>query len=197
MHIGRARIAAALVLVALHAAIMQGVGAQEAAVVPYGVRNSAAPVELDAFAFLVGKWKGIAKVRLENGGYTEHDVIWIGRYVLDGMAIADEGYFVGPNGGSTLGGFSLRSFDPRSRSWIIDFVNVGSSFVRRQVNPRTGSVQVDEALVVVSAEDDTTLAREYYQLPSKDTFVYRIDLSRDGGKSWDTGSYEMTMTRVE
>ena len=25
----------------------------------------------------------------------------------------------------------------------------------------------------------------------------KIDLRRDGGKSWDTGSYEMTMTRVE
>jgi hypothetical protein len=197
MHIGRARIEAALVLVALHPATTEGIAAQEAAVVPYGVRNSAAPVELDAFSFLVGKWKGIAKVRLENGDYAENDVIWIGRYVLDGMAIADEGYSVGPDGAMTLGGYSLRYFDPTSRSWTIDFVNVVRSFVRRQVSPRTGSVQLDEASVVVSAEDDTAMIREYYQLSSKDSFVYRADLSRDGGKSWDPGSYEMTMTRVE
>jgi hypothetical protein len=154
-------------------------------------------VALDAFSFLVGKWKGIAKVRLENGDYRSDDVVWIGRYVLDGMAIADEGYFVAPGGALTLGGYTIRFFDPRSRSWTIDFVNVASSFVRRQVNPRTGSVQLDGTSVVVSAEDDTAMIREYYQLSSKDSFVYRADLSRDGGKSWDTGSYEMTMTRVE
>jgi hypothetical protein len=154
-------------------------------------------VELDAFSFLVGKWKGIAKVRLENGDYREDDVVWIGRYVLDGMAIADEGYFVAPGGALTLGGYTIRFFDPRSRSWTIDFVNVASSFVRRQVSPRTGSVQLDGTSVVVNAEDDTAMIREYYQLSSKDSFAYRADLSRDGGKSWDTGSYEMTMTRVE
>jgi hypothetical protein len=197
VHIGIARIGAALVLVALHAAKTEGIVAQEAAVVPYGVRNSAAPVELDAFSFLVGKWKGLAKVRLENGDYAEHDLVWIGRYVLDGMAIADEGYSVGPGGALTLGGYTIRFFDPRSRSWTIDFVNVASSFVRRQVNPRTGSVQLEGTSVVVSARDDTAMAREYYELPSKDSFVYRIALSRDGGKSWDTGAYEMTMTRVE
>ena len=197
MHFSRDRIGAALVLVALHSATMEGVVAQEAAITPYGVRNSAAPVELDAFSFLVGKWKGIAKVRLENGGYAEDDVIWIGRYVLDGMAIADEGYSVAPDGAMKLEGYSIRYFDPRNRSWTIEFVNVARSFVRRQVTPRAGSVQVDEASVVINAEDDTTIGREYYSVSGNDSFVYRIDLSRDGGKSWDTGSYEMTMTRVE
>ncbi len=197
MHFRRNRIGAALVWVALHTATMEGVVAQEAAITPYGVRNSAAPVELDAFSFLVGKWKGIAKVPLANGGHAEHELIWIGRYVLNGMAIADEGYSVGPGGVATFAGFSIRSFDPGSRSWTIDFVNVLRSFVRRQVNPRTGSVQRNEASVVISAEDDTTMYREYYQLPSKDRFVYRLDLSRDGGKTWDTGSQEITMTRVE
>jgi hypothetical protein len=113
------------------------------------------------------------------------------------MAIADEGYSVAPGGAMTLGGYSLRYFDPRSRSWTIDFVNVANSFVRRQVNSRTGSVQLDEAQVVVSAEDDTTIIREYYSVSGNERFVYKADLSRDGGKSWDTGSYEMTMTRVE
>jgi len=171
--------------------------AQEAAIAPYGVRNPAAPVELDAFSFLVGKWKGIARVRLESGEYREDDVLWIGRYVLDGMAIADEGYSVGLGGASTLGGYSIRFFDPRSRSWTIDFVNVASSFVRRQVNLRTGSVHVDGTSVVVSCGDGTAMIREFYQLSSKDKFAYRADLSRDGGKSWDTGPYEMTLTRVE
>ncbi len=198
MHVGRARVAAALVLVALQAALACGVVAQEAAVAPYGVRNPAAPAELDAFSFLVGKWKGSAKVRLENGDYTQYDTLWIGRYVLNGMAIADEGYAVDSDGASTLGGYTLRFFDPSNKSWAIDFVNVGNSFVRRQVNPRAGSVQADESsIVVVNAQDGTMLIREVYHLSGTDNFVYRAELSRDGGKSWDTGSYEMTMTRVE
>jgi hypothetical protein len=198
MHLG-ARIRVALVLIALHTAAMESVMAQARGlpVVPYGARNAAAPPELDAFSFLVGKWKGVAKVRLENGDYAENDVIWIGRYVLGGMAIADEGYSVGPGGAARLEGYSLRFFDPTNRSWTVDFVNVARSFVRHQVNPRTGSVQLDGASVVVSAEDDTTMGREYYRVSGKDSFVYTIDLSRDGGKSWDSGVYQMTMTRVE
>lgn len=197
MHFSRVRIGAALVLVVLHTATTDGVVAQEAAVVPYGVRNSAAPAELDAFSFLVGKWKGVAKVRLENGDYADYEVVWIGRYVLNGMAIADEGYSVSPGGDTRLEGYSLRFFDPSTRSWTVDFVNVARSFVRRQVSPRTGSVQLDGTTVVVSAEDDTTMGREYYRVSGNDSFVYTIELSRDGGKSWDSGSYEMTMTRVE
>jgi hypothetical protein len=42
-------------LIALHIATTQSVVAQEAAVVPYGVRNAAAPMELDAFSFFIGK----------------------------------------------------------------------------------------------------------------------------------------------
>jgi hypothetical protein len=183
-------------LIALHIATTESVVPQEVAVVPYGVRNAAAPQELDAFSFVVGKWKGVARVRLENGSYTEYDVIWIGRYVLDGMAIVDEGYSVGPDGATKLAGYSLRYFDPSNRSWTIEFVNVANSFVRRQVNPRNGSVQIDGASVVVSAEDDTAMAREYYRVSGNDSFSYRIELSRDGGKSWDS-PYEMAMTRVE
>lgn len=196
MHIGRARVAAALVSVTLHTATPEGVLAQEVAVVPYGVRSAAAPVELDAFSFFVGKWKGVARVRLENGSYMEYDTIWIGRYVLDGMAIVDEGYSVGPGGAAKLEGYSIRYFDPSTKSWTIEFVNVTNSFVRRQVSSRIGSVQIDGASVVVSAEDDTAMAREYYRVSGNDSFAYRIDLSRDGGKSWDS-PYEMTMTRVE
>ena len=50
---------------------------------------------------------------------------------------------------------------------------------------------------VVSADDGTTMGREYYQLSGQDGFAYRIDLSSDGGKTWDAGVYEIAMTRVE
>ena len=60
--------------------------AAESAITTYGERNPEAPAELDLFSFLVGKWSG--RKRLADGTHAEWT--WIGRYVLNGMAIADE-----------------------------------------------------------------------------------------------------------
>src|SRR5665213_415075 len=58
------------------------------AIASYGERNANAPSELDAFAFLIGKWEGGGKTRLPDGAFAEFSgVSWIGRYILDGMAV--------------------------------------------------------------------------------------------------------------
>jgi hypothetical protein len=49
----------------------------------------------------------------------------------------------------------------------------------------------------VEAADGDSLARESYEVSGRDRFIYRIDLSKDRGKTWDTGSVEFTMKRVE
>jgi hypothetical protein len=53
------------------------------AITTYGERNPNAPKELEAFAFLIGKWEGMGKVKLEDGKSAEFAVSWIGRYILD------------------------------------------------------------------------------------------------------------------
>lgn len=170
--------------------------AQEAAITTYGQENPAAPEELDVFSFLVGKWAGVGKTRLEDGSHAEFELTWIGRYILDGMAIADEIHSTTPDGSPYLG-ISIRYFDPRDRSWIIEYLNVSHSFLRRQVNARCGSVEPGGDAVVVKAEDGENISRESYRVSGNNRFAYRIDVSNDGGKSWDSGSIEMTMTRVE
>lgn len=62
----------------------------------YGERNADAPNELAVFSFLVGKWQGTGRVRLENGAFAEFPVSWIGRYILDGTVIADEMHSLAP-----------------------------------------------------------------------------------------------------
>jgi hypothetical protein len=170
--------------------------AYEAAITTYGLKSPTAPEELRAFSFLVGKWRGVGRTRLGDGSYAEFELTWIGRYILDGMAIADEIHSAAPDGSPYLG-ISIRYFDRESRSWIIEYLNVSSSFLRRQVNARSGSVKVDGDAVVVNAHDDRTVAREHYRRSGDRQFVYSIDISTDGGHTWDTGSIEMTMTRVE
>ena len=170
---------------------------QGPAVTVYGDRHEAAPEELDLFSFLIGKWEGSGKTRLADGTVAEYDgLTWIGRYVLDGMAIIDELHAPLPNGGRGLG-ITLRYFDRDSDAWVVEFLNVSNSFIRRQVNARSGAVEKDGSTVVVTSVSDESISREFYRVIDDDTFVYTIDLSNDGGQTWNRGSIEFTLNRVQ
>jgi hypothetical protein len=169
--------------------------ASEAAVTAYGEKNAQAPDQLNLFSFLVGKWKGTGTTKLSDGSQAHFELTWIGRYILNGMAIADEFHSLTPDGKPYLG-ISIRQFDTKHDSWIIEYLNVSNSFIRRQVNPQSGSVTLDAATVVVISEDGQTKIREYYRVPDHNHFIYSTDMSHDGGRSWDPVALEMTMTRV-
>jgi hypothetical protein len=171
--------------------------AQDSAITTYGDRHESAPEELDVFSFLIGKWEGSGRTRLPDGTVAEYDgITWIGRYILDGMAIADEGHMPLPDGGHGLG-VTFRYFDPANEHWIVEFLNVENSFIRRQVNAKSGSVEIDGTTVIVVSEDGQSSSREYYRVLGPDRFDYSIDLTNDGGETWDRGPIEFNLTRVE
>jgi len=167
-----------------------------ASITAHGEPNGQAPAELNLFAFLVGKWKGICKAHTAEGPPAEFELTWIGRYILNGMAIADEFHSRAPDGSPYLG-ISLRYFDTQLGSWIIEYLNVSSSFLRRQVNPYSGTVNVEGDAVVVISEDGQTRIRERYRALDRDHFTYTLDMSGDAGSSWAPVSLEMMMTRIE
>jgi hypothetical protein len=170
---------------------------QRPAITAYGDRREAAPVELDLFSFLIGRWEGSGKTRLADGTVAEYDgLVWIGRYALDGVAIIDELHAPLPGGGRGLG-ITLRYFDRDDDNWIVEFLNVSNSFIRRQVNARSGAVEKEGSTVVVASVSDESISREYYRVIDDNSFVYTIDLSSDGGGTWNRGSIEFTMNRVE
>ena len=82
-------------------------------------------------------------------------------------------------------------------SWIIEFLNVTLSFVRRQVNPQSGFVSQDSGSVTVIFEDAQTQFRETYRVLGQAHFTYTADMSPDGGRTWGPVLVEMTMMRVE
>jgi len=169
--------------------------AAEPAITTYGERNADAPAELDLFSFLVGKWSGTGRTRLADGSHVEwQGAIWIGRYILNGMAIADELHAPGPDGKMYLG-ITFRQFDTGHDAWIVEFLNIPNSFIRRQVNPSAGSVSREADSVVVISEDAQTRIRERYRLMDQNRFTYALDQSPDAGRSWDPVSLELTMTR--
>jgi len=171
--------------------------AQDSAITTYGSRHDSAPEELDVFSFLIGKWEGSGKTRLADGTVAEYDgLTWIGRYILDGMTIADELHTPQPDGSPGMG-ITFRYFDPENEHWIVEFLNVSYSFIRRQVNAESGSVETDGTTVIVVSENDQSIIREYYRVLGRNRFDYSIDLSNDGGETWNRGSIEFTMTRAE
>jgi hypothetical protein len=51
--------------------------------------------------------------------------------------------------------------------------------------------------VTVTSESPGVVVREHYQVANDKTFVYRLDMSNDGGKSWKEGQVEMTFRRSQ
>ena len=162
----------------------------------YGERNPRSPRELGAFDFLVGRWQGTGQTRLGSGRVAEYPVSWVGRYVLDGMAIADE--VRAPNqDGTPLLGITLRQYDDGRRTWVVEYINVTDSFIRKQVSGTAGSVVIDGNTVTIASESPGMSIRERYIVADRDHFVYRLDVSTDNGRSWDEGPIVMTFHRVE
>ena len=162
----------------------------------YGAIGAHTPQELRVFAFLIGKWDGTGKTRLPDGKFAEYPVTWIGRYILDGTAIADEVKAPGPDGSPYLG-ISFRQYDARRKIWIVEFLNVSGSFLRKQVNADAGAVTTTGQNVTVASESPALKVREHYLVPDNDHFTYRLDVSRDAGKSWQESEIEMAFRRVE
>ena len=161
----------------------------------YGEKNPASPQELSVFSFLIGKWQGQGKTKIEDGKFAEYDVTWIGRYILDGTAIADELHAPNPDGSPYLG-ISLRQYDAGRKTWIIEYLNVSGSFLRRQVNAQTGSVEVAGREVIVTSAAPGVVVRERYEVQNGAGFTYRLDVSNDQGKSWKEAQIEMTFRRA-
>jgi hypothetical protein len=183
-------------------ALAGGVSAKEAFPVTdqsktiYGEVNPGAPAELHVFSFLVGKWGGKGKTKLQDGTVAEFPVTWIGRYILDGTAIADEMHAPAPDGSPYLG-ISLRQYNRGRKTWTIEYLNVSGSFLRKQVNGTAGSVNVSGRDVTVASESPGVGILEHYLVPDHNHFTYRLDVSNDGGKNWTRGQIEMTLQRLE
>jgi hypothetical protein len=160
----------------------------------YGERSPRAPRELDVFAFLIGKWDGRGRTRLPDGKVAEYPVAWVGRYILDGTAIADEGHAPYPDGTPSLG-ITFRQYDQSRKTWVIEFLNVSESFLRRQVHDGAGSVAVSGRTVTVTSGSPGVIVREHYVVPDDDNWIYRLDSSNDGGRSWNEGAIEFTFRR--
>src|ERR671922_353575 len=88
-----------------------------------GKPNPNAPAALSRFAFLIGNWRCEAKVRLANGEWQTLQATWVGRFILDGYAIADEYRMTGSSGEVIVLGLNLRTYDATKQNWNMKWLN--------------------------------------------------------------------------
>ena len=85
--------------------------------------NPKAPAALSQFAFLFGQWRFDAKFKSPHGEWQTFHGTWIGRYILDGYAIADEYKMMGSGGELIVHGMNFRVYDAAKGVWNIKWLN--------------------------------------------------------------------------
>lgn len=85
----------------------------------FGMRNPNAPAELDRLAFLIGEWRCDARFLGEDGSWQKFRAEWVGRFALDGYAVADEFRLLDGAGRLLVLGLNLRTYEPARKKWYM------------------------------------------------------------------------------
>jgi hypothetical protein len=89
----------------------------------FGELNPHAPAALSRFAFLIGRWRCDAKLKSGDGEWQTFQATWVGRFITDGYAIADEYRMTGPSGQVLVLGANIRAYDPTKQIWNIKWLD--------------------------------------------------------------------------
>ena len=155
----------------------------------FGKISGVAP-ELARFAFLIGKWRFDAKVKLAGGEVITFRGTWIGRYILEGHAIADEYRMVDASGKLIVLGLNLRAYDAAKKMWNIKWLN-GLTGTWADLTPAelggvtyTGPSSLSYIFNETSPMDAAhTYSRVTYTNDAKNRFTWRGEKSSDR-KAW-------------
>jgi hypothetical protein len=161
----------------------------------YGTRNPAAPPEVDQFAFLVGRWHCDFTGNRADGSVMKGTADWRIRWIIDGHALQDEWTFADENGTVLNHGTMFRTWDAGKGHWTI--VEQGSTSPRFHFMT---AEKVGETMVMheeIETAGGKIKARRVFHDITPDSFQWRVDISRDGGTTWQEGVQRMSCRRVE
>jgi hypothetical protein len=152
----------------------------------FGKRNPNAPAALSRFAFLIGRWRCEARVRSADGHWQTFRATWLGRFILDGYAIADEYRMTGESGELIVLGMNFRVYDPSKKIWNIKWLNaLGGTWV--DLGPEElGGVGSDRQSIIYAFKEPMAghaYTRATYTNISKTHFTWRGEKSEDR-KAW-------------
>jgi hypothetical protein len=152
----------------------------------FGKPNPNAPAELSRFAFLVGRWRCEARVRSANGEWQTLQATWVGRFILDGYAIADEYRMTGSSGELIVLGMNFRTYDATKKTWNIKWLSGLAGTWTDLVTEELGGVTFDRQSITYAFKEPVAThayTRATYTNISEKHFTWRGERS-DDGKTW-------------
>jgi len=152
----------------------------------FGKLSPNAPPELAAFAFLIGSWQCNARIKSSTGEWQRFDAQWLGRFILDGHAIADEYRMTTLSGELIVLGINIRTFDTTTRTWNIRWLNALTGAWTDLVSPDLGGVHMIGSSIIYAFKEPTAAhpyTRATYTSHSPTRFTWKGDQSTDA-KTW-------------
>ena len=133
------------------------------------------------FGRFVGIWDGEYTEFSKDGNITRSSGEWIFGWVMDGRAMQDL-FIIHPSAvrKERYIGTTLRYFDPRSATWSVTFVDPENG----AVETLNGGAVGDDRIVLHSENTDGKLSRWSFDEIRADSWVFRDEVSSDGGTTW-------------
>jgi hypothetical protein len=119
----------------------------------FGRPNTNAPAALSRFAFLVGKWRCEAKLRSADGSWQAFEAAWLGRFILDGYAIADEYRMMSSSGALIVLGMNIRTYDAARKVWNIKWLNALAGYWMDLVSEDLGGIRIDSESITYAFKE--------------------------------------------
>jgi hypothetical protein len=152
----------------------------------FGKPNPNAPAALSRFAFLLGRWRCEARVRSADGEWQTFQATWLGRFILDGYAIADEYRMTSFSGELIVLGMNFRAYDAAKQIWNIKWLNALAGTWTDLAPSELGGVSFDGQSITYAFKEPVAAhayTRATYTNISKTHFTWRGEKS-DDGKAW-------------
>jgi hypothetical protein len=153
----------------------------------FGRLNPKAPAALSRFAFLIGKWRCEARIKSAEGSWQTFEAEWLGRFILDGYAIADEYRMMGSSGELIVLGMNFRAYDAARKAWNIKWLNGLAGYWMDLVSDELGGIRIDGESITYAFKETVgpyAYTRATYTNHSETHFTWRGDGS-DDGKKWN------------
>jgi hypothetical protein len=133
------------------------------------------------FGRFVGTWDGEYTEYSKEGEETRSSGEWIFGWVMDGRAVQDL-FIIHPSAAhnDAYMGTTLRYFDPKSGTWSVIFIDPEND----AVETLTGGAVGDDRIVLLSPNADGKQRRWSFLEIRPDSWVFRDEVSLDGGKTW-------------
>jgi hypothetical protein len=133
------------------------------------------------FGRLIGTWDAEYTEFSKDGKTTHSSGEVIDGWIMDGRAIQNL-FIIYPSATrkDRFIGTTLRYFDPKSGTWRVTYIDPENDSVARF----TGGAVGDDRIVLHSQDTDGQETRWSFNDIRPDSFFFRDEVSRDGGKTW-------------